>query len=143
MALIGSNAIVIKATTSSSTGSYRDISQYVTEFSGINFEAMLQETQAFGDSWKEQSFVGMYTQGDITLKGPYDDVAGGLVDTFTTGGLAVVGAERVIKVNMGTTNAYPKTDVIVKSISREPGVGKLSDFTVVLAPTGALTIATT
>ena len=142
MARVGSDVVGIKATTVSSTAAFRDISQQVTDISGFMIEAILQETHTFGDTWTENSFVGVRRVGDITISGFYDD------DTSTgVGGIFAnatdVGAERVFKLNTGTTNAYPKFDGIVKSFTRTPSVGALTGFELVLSPTGALTVVTT
>ena len=143
MARYGSNVVGIKVTTSSSTGSYQDISQSVRELTGFpNPEAMLQPGETFGDTWNEQLYVGMNRQSDFTIRAYYDD-AGSTSPHAIFGAIATLGAERAIKVNMGTTNEYPKTRFLVKSYSRLPRVGELTGVEIVCAPTGALTYATT
>lgn len=142
MARVGSDVVSIKVTTSSATGSFRDISQQVLEIGGFMIETALQEVHAFGDAWKEEGFGGVRRVGDVTLTGIYDDdTSTGVAGFFANA--TDVGAERVIKLNFGTTNAYPKTDFLLRSFTKNPNVGQLTGFTAVLAPTGALTIATT
>lgn len=142
MARVGPDVVKVQVTTVSSTGAFRDITQQVQEISGLMVEAMLQDARAFSDSWGEQAFVGVRTIGDITLSGIYDD------DTSTgVGGIFAnatdVGAERVLKLNLGTTNLYPKLDFLVKSFARTPDRGTLTGWSAVLVPTGALTVVTT
>ena len=141
MAKLGADVFAIKITSSSSTGSYNDISQYVTDFSGLNIEAVLQESHTFGDAWKEQLYTGFKMGADITMKGFYDDVAATGPNALL--GFTNLGGERVIKLNVGTTNAYPKMDVLIKSYDTLPKRGSLTEFQSVLTITGAITIATT
>lgn len=142
MARLDSSLIGIRVTTTSATASFRDISQQVLEISGFMIETALQQVHAFGDAWKEEAFGGVRSVGDITLTGIYDDdTSTGVNGIF--GVASDVGAERVIKLNFGTTNSYPKTDFLLRSFTKSPSVGQLTGFTAVLAPSGALTIVTT
>ena len=142
MAYTGADVVGIKVTTVSATTAYHDISQYIQDFSGLKTEAFLHESHAFGDAWKEQKFSGFSMADDITLSGFYEDTAAtGPHAIFGT--LSMLGAERNIKLNWGTTNAYNKVDVIIRSYSRIPTRGELTKFEVVLAPTGAVTLVTT
>lgn len=146
MARVGSNVIAIRVTTASSTGSFHNISDYVREISGLNVEAMLTESHAFGDAWVEQSYVGVNQIADITLSGFHDDSSGAATSNSPHalfGAIAALGTERVVKLNLGTTNEYPKFDVLIQSYSRTPAVGELTAFEVVLRPTGAMTYVTT
>jgi len=143
MAVHNGTEIEIYVTTASSTGAFHNISPFVRGFSpGINIEAILQESHTFGDSWVEQSKVGIYRMADITISGFYDDVAASGPHAIF-GALAALGAERVIKLDLGTTNEYPKVDVIIKEYHRMPSLGELTGYEVVLAPTGAVTYGTT
>ena len=102
-----------KVTTVSATTTYNDISQYITEWNGWNQIANLQESHAFGDAWKEQLYSGFNMADDINLKGFYDDVAAtGPHAIFGT--LSMLGNERSVKMSFGTTNAYIKTDVLIR-----------------------------
>lgn len=142
MARVGSDVLQVQVTTISSTASFRDITQQITEIDGYMLEAILEEVHTFGDSWTEQGFVGVRRIGDMTIRGFYDD------DTSTGtngifGNATAVGDERVMKLDVGTTNAYPKFDFIVKSYTRQPSIGELTKFELVIAPTGAPTVVTT
>ena len=142
MAKLGSNVVQIKVTSTSTTGSYNDISDYVREFSGLNTEAILQPSHAFADSWEEVLYTGINKVADITLKGYYDDVAAtGPHALFGT--LSMLGGERSMKLNFGTTNTYPKFDFLIKGYNRMPKVGELTGFEIICAVTGAVTLVTT
>lgn len=142
MARLGSDVLAIRVTTTSATASFRDITQQVTEIDGLTIEAILEESHTLGDAFTEQSFVGVRRIADITIRGFYDDDTS--TGTFGIFGNATdAGAERVLKLNIGTTNSYPKLDFIVKSYSRMPSIGELTKFELVIAPTGALTVVTT
>jgi hypothetical protein len=120
-----------KVTTVSATTAYHDLSQYITE-----------ESHAMGDAWVEHLYTGMRRVTPITIGGFYDDVgASGPHAIF--GQATDIGAERNVKLNLGTTNAYPKFDVIVKRYTRKPVRGVLTKFEVELLPTGAVTVVAT
>ena len=95
-----------------------------------------------GDAWVEQSFAGLRRVSPITISGFYDDVAAS-GPVAILGNATDIGAERVVKVNFGTTNAYSKVDVIVSKFSKMPKRGELTRFEAELMPTGALTVVTT
>lgn len=149
MARRGPDQFFVKCTTVSSTGAFRDITQQVYSFSGFSPEAILEQSNTFGDTFEEHSHVGVNRIPAITLSGPWDD------DTSTgTAGIFGVttdlGAERVLRINYvggttGTTGAAGnlKVDVIVQSYKRMPARGALTQYEVVLQPTGAFTATTT
>ena len=131
-----------RITTTSATAAYHDLSQYIIDFSGLEILAETQESHAMGDTWEEHLYAGLRKASPITIGGFYDDVAASGPHAIL-GQTTDVGAERNIKVNFGTTNAYPKVDVIVKRYSRKPSRGELTKWEAELQPTGAVTIATT
>lgn len=131
-----------KITTVSATTAFHDLAPYITEFSGMEIMAEIMETHTMGDSWKEFSPTGLKSVSPITISGFYDDVAAS-GPVAILGNATDVGAERCIKVNFGTTNAYPKTDVIIKRFSRKPVRGELTKFECEMQPTGAYSVATT
>ena len=142
MARVGSDVMAVLITSASATSAFHDISPFVTEINGFMIEAMLEEITSFSDAWPRQGYTGIRSVGEITLSGPYDDVAASGPHALL-GGLAQLGTERVLKLKFGTTNEYPKVDVLIKSYARDPERKALSKFTAVLAPTGAVTIGTT
>jgi hypothetical protein len=133
--------IKVQITTTSATTAFVDLSPFLTEFSGMEILTDLLEAHVMGDTWEKWASPNLKKQSPITLGGFYDDVTSG--PHTHLGQASDIGAERVIKVNFGTTNVYPKTDVIVKRYSRKPARGELTKFEVELQPTGAQTIATT
>ena len=141
MAKTTPDQVKLQITSVSSTGTFNDISQYITDLSGLNIEAVLQESHTFGDAWKEQAYTGFRTVADITVHGFYDDVAATGPNALL--GMANLGGERVIKFSAGTTNSYAKMDVMLRSYDVMPKRGALTEFQSVLAPTGAITTVTT
>ena len=60
-----------------------DVVGTLTEFED-NREARTEETHTLGDSWAEESFVGV-RQGEITQQGFYDDAVGSVHDVLSSG----------------------------------------------------------
>ena len=142
MARYGGDVVSYKVTTTSATASFRDISQQVLEFSGLDLEALLEQGHTFGDAWEESAYTGMRKINEITMTAFWDDdTSTGVQGIF--GNASDVGAERVMKINLGTTNAYPKFDFIIRRVNKKPSVGALTKADIVIVPSGALTIATT
>lgn len=129
-------------TTSSATAAFHDIGPYITEFSGIEVVGETEETHGMGDSFAENSFTGLKRTSPITISGFYDDVAASGPHAIL-GQTTDIGAERCIKLNLGTTDAYPKTDVIIKRYTRHPVRGELTKFECELLPTASYSIVTT
>ena len=148
MAKRGPNELVVKFSSTSSTGSFRDITQQVYDFSGWAPEAILEAAHTFGDTFEESLFVGVSRIPAVTISGPYDD------DTTTgTAGLfsqtTDLGAERVMRLGFvtttGTTGAgnLLKVEVIVQAYKRMPRRGSLTPYELVVQPTGAFAFVTT
>lgn len=134
MAQYGSNSITIQF--DDSGGTLRDMSNYIREFNGVAIEAILAESQAFGDSWFESVATGMKKLDDITLGGYYDD-------TSSTGPNAIFNAvgnttTRTIKVTWGNS-VYTQVENVIQKYSRIPVLNDLTKFSVNLRPTGAVT----
>ena len=148
MANYGPNVFQIKVTTTSSTASFRDISQQCYTFSGLQVEAILEAAHSFGDAWEESMYVGVNRIGKITLGGRYDDdTSTGVAGIF--GYSTDLGAQRKLKLNFagttGTTAAGTnvKFDVFVESFKKSPARGAITPFEVVLQPSSALAYTTT
>ena len=112
--------------------------------SGVDFEAMVQDSHAMGDSWTESLFTGTKKFNTFTVEGFYDDVTSGPHLLF--GAPNLLGAERVIKFSPdaptpGTANAI-KSDVIIQKYMVKPTRNELTRFTLTLVPTGAVTSTT-
>ena len=142
MAFLTGDLVVVRVTTSSATASFRDITQQVDDFPGFVLEAITEDAHTFGDAWAETAFTGMRRLPAFTFGGPYDDdTSTGVRGIFF--GTTDPGAERVMKINVGTTNAYPKFDFIVQSAQIMPRLAGRTHYEVAIQPTGALTIVTT
>ena len=142
MATKGQADTQVRVTTTSATAAFQDISNQVMEITGLKAEALVEESDAFGDSWRENLYTGIRRQDDIVLSGILDDVAASGVKAIF-GQATDLGAERVIKVNVTTASGVRKTDVIVLSYEDQPTRGALTRFQVTLRPTGALTLTST
>ena len=142
MAKLDWSLIKFQITPSSATTTFHDLSQYITEFSGMDIEALTQPSHGLGDNWGENAFTGQRRVGPITIAGFYDDVAASGPHALL-GNATDIGAERVIKVNWGTTNAYAKQDVIVRRYNRTPTRGEFTKYTAELLPASSYVIVAT
>lgn len=131
-----------QVTTVSATAAYHDLGPYITEFNGLEILAETEETHGMGAGWVAHGPTGLKRVSPITISGFYDDVAASGPHAIF-GQTTDIGAERNIKINFGTTDAYPKVDVIVKRYSRRPVRGELTKFEVELLPTGTYSVVTT
>ncbi len=142
MAKYGFDVVSFKVTSVSATTAYHDLSQYITEINGLDLEAILEESHTMGDAWVENLPTGLKKVNEITISGFYDDAASS-GPAALLGNATDIGAERGVKMNFGTTNVWPKTDVIIRRFARKPARGTLTKFECTLLPTGAYTIGTT
>lgn len=142
MANKGQADFQVRVTTTSATAAYQDISNQVMEISALKMEALVEESDAFGDSWKETLYTGIRRMDDITLSGILDDVAASGVNAIF-GQASDLGAERNWKLNVTTASGVIKTDVIIVSYERMPSRGALTRYQVVGRPTGAVTLTST
>jgi hypothetical protein len=115
-----------------------DMSQHVDTLNSADIEAMIQQSDTFGDSWVEQLYAGVRRMEPVVAEGFYDDTA-------TTGPDAKFGDSA-----LGTTVAVVLTwggsktssfNAIISRYSRTPGRGELSRYSATLTPTGAVTEA--
>lgn len=137
MAKYGSPSIVIQV--DDSGGVVRDVSQYILEEVAVAIEALLEESHAFGDSWREFLATGLRQLGDITFGGFYDDAAtSGPHVVFSGVHDAPATATRTITVTWGggKTTSF---EALIKSYTRRAVRGALTKFTAVMSPTGAVT----
>lgn len=134
MAQYGSNSITISF--DDSGGSLRDMSNYIREFNGVTLEAILAESQAFGDSWFEAVATGMKKVEDITIGGYYDDTA-------STGPNVVFNAvgnttTRTLTVAWGGGKST-SVETVIQKYGRIPVLNDLTKFSVTVRPTGLVT----
>jgi hypothetical protein len=109
-----------------------DISAAVRQINGFEVEAMTQESHGFGKSWVENLFNGMSKASPVQIDGFYDDAAN------TPSTLWVRGATRRFKLTYGGTKTS-LVSVIMQKFNRNPVNGSLTNFSMTLLPTGAVT----
>ena len=134
MAVYGPDDIIIAF--DDSGGTPQTMTQYVLEMSGVDREALLMQTNSFGDTSEEWTAVGVTKVGEITLKGIFDDTA-------STGPNAIFIAignttTRTLTITWGSTKTTA-VECIIKSYRRMPRLGETTQYEVVLRPTGAVT----
>jgi len=135
MAVYGYPDLKIELDDSGSTA--RDISAYVTEFSGWVRERIIEDVtgaDAAVDNWAD---IGILRKGELTLSGPYDDTANSLV-AITKG---AEGNTRTLKLTFdGASPSDVETcECIIMSVARNPAKDVLTQYVVTLRPTGAIT----
>ena len=141
MAYYGTDDVVVIMDTTG--GTTLNISQSVLEISGVDVEAMLEETHTMGDSWVESFFTGLRKSNEITMRGLYDDDADTGTDFMWNdpgNTKTASGATRTLAITWGGTKIY-STEVWIKNFRRIPSRGTLTKAEVVLVPTGAATEA--
>lgn len=116
------------------TPALKDISAFVTEFSGWNLEQVLEEITAAGDADDRHAPVGLTVKEAVTLAGPFDDVADGLFDVCET----TPGAIRTLQLKFDGSTAI-NVECYIKNRNRRAARGGLQMYEVVLQPTGAIT----
>ena len=112
----------------------QDMSQYITEDSIAEIEAILQEVTAAGDADEAHAKVGLSRMAEITFGGPYDDTASTGPDAVFKG----IGDTRTVKFTWGGSKTT-QVEAIIKRYRRTARKGQLTGFEAVLQPTGAVT----
>ena len=139
MGKFGSASVKISLTSASNTTTLHDISQYVDEFNGVEIEALLQNSHAFGDAWEESLHVGVSKINPLTLSGFYDDAAAtGPHALF--GQTSQLGKKRTVEVDFGASDIVAST-VVISKYARSAKRGELTRYQVELQPSGAPTTA--
>ena len=135
MALFGYPDLIIELDDSGSTA--RNVSSTVTTMSGHSIDSILEETTGAQGAEDEWAAVGVTKKGEITLSGPYDNTANKLV-AITKG---AAGSTRTLKLTFDGSTAADVliVECIIKSIKRNPSRDALTQYEVVLQPTGAIT----
>jgi hypothetical protein len=129
MANYGSKDTIIELTDASAV--YHDISAHVRTFNGIDVENLTQEVHGFGETWVKNLWTGMSKVNDITFEGFYSDT------TNTPAQLYARGALRSLRVTWGGGKTTT-TDVIMSKFSRDPKLGELTHYKMVLKPASDL-----
>ncbi len=118
-------------------GSLVNVSDHVDSLDGFEIEAIIEQANAFGDTWVEQLFTGIRQANEVTMEGFYDDVA-------SVGSKAMYndseGETRSIVLTWGSTNTS-SFEAILRSYRRLPTRDGSLRYSVTWAPTGAVTEA--
>lgn len=112
------------------------LTAYVTEFNGLDIEAVLEEVTAAGDAADVHAAVGLTTRSPFTIGGPYNDASNGPDDLFA--GNEGDTFEVVITWGGSKTSTF---DAILKRYNRGASRGALTKFEAEFQPTGAITEA--
>jgi hypothetical protein len=134
MAKYGSDDVTVNV--DNSGGTPVALTNYIDTISGIDVEAITQETHAFGDAWVENSYVGVKKGNAITMEGFYDDTASTGPDVVF--GAAALGDTRTVTVLYGASKST-SFECVVQKYVRTPTRGELTRFSVTLLPTGTST----
>jgi hypothetical protein len=128
MAQYGFDDLVLKI--DDANGDLTALTAYVTELSGFELEAVLEDGHTVGDSWTERVFTGLKKANDFDLKGFYDDTAAG-----PNALLPQVGEERSFQFTWGPGKTTD-VQVLIKKWERSPKKGELTKFSASLQPSG-------
>ena len=115
-------------------GTLVDMSAYITDADVIGGEMPTDEITPFGASAETHASTGVEKRGDLTLKGPYDDIA-------TTGPVAIFnakGATRTYKQTYGGTKTR-SVETIIVDFNPNIKVKGVTMFEVKLQQTGVIT----
>lgn len=138
MTKYGQPSVLFGISTASGSTAIKDLSNYIDEINGVKLEALTQQSDAFGDSWVENFYVGVRRLNPITIGGFYDDAASG--PHLFMGQTSDVGAERQYELDFGSSDLIHGF-AIIQSYERMPKRNELTRFQAVLLPTGAVTTA--
>lgn len=128
------------ATVASSATGMLPMQQYIRKINGITLEAVVVDSHAFGDSFKESLYAGIKGMKDISFGGYYDDVAAS-GPHLLYGQTTDVGAERYHEIDFGSSDVVNFRAIILE-YTRHPVVEDLTEFEVVMRPTGPIATAT-
>ncbi|MDP3717091.1 MAG: hypothetical protein Q8T13_04895 [Acidobacteriota bacterium] len=114
---------------------------HTLDIGGVEIEAILEESHAFGVSWVASLAVGLRKMNDLTVGGFYDDTA-------STGPNAVYNdvadgpsdSTRTAKTTWGGTKTT-SVETWIKKFSRIAARGQITKYATLLAPTGTVTEA--
>ena len=126
----------LKVELDNNSDALKDISAFVTEIGPYTVEELLEELSSAGDATDRWAAVGFEQKSEITISGPYDDQADGLVAITLDG----EGDTRTLKLTFDAgVSDTRQVECIIKSTSRAPSRGAFHKYTIVLQPTGAIT----
>lgn len=139
MAKYGSNSIVVEM--DDAAGVVRNVTQHILTSSAVELESVLEESHAFGDSWREHLATGLQQMNPITFGGFYDDTAiTGPHVVFGDRPTGPASITKTLKVTWGGAK-YTEVETHIQKYRRIPSRGALTRFEAELQPTGAVTEA--
>lgn len=115
-------------------GTLASVKAYVFEISGLEIEAVTEESHTIGDSWAEALYTGLRKANEVTMKGFYDDTATTGPDAM----LNAVGQTRSFQFTWGGSKTSAFESIITK-YKRIPARGELTKFECSIQPTGEVT----
>ena len=145
MANRGQSEFSITVTTTSATAAFRDISQQVDTINGFSVEAVLEQSDAFGDAWREQLYTGIRQMDDVTFSGFFEDTATATGVNAIFGQATDLGAEREMELNFAVAaggSDVAHFDMLIRRYRKMPSRGALTRNEATVAPSGAMTTAT-
>lgn len=121
-----------------SGGTLRTITPYIMTINGFDVEAVMEETTAFGKSWRESKATGIRMVANIVLGGNFDDTAVDGPDVVFKGvASGPSSATRSFEITYGST-LKSACETTLQKYSRKPGK-QLTKFEATLEPFGAVT----
>ena len=139
MAKYGSNSLAISVDNSS--GAAQVMTSYITEVSGVEVEALLEESHSFGDAWFESLATGVRKGSDIELSGFFDDASSTGPDAiFNDVADGPADSTRTITITWGGSKTT-SCETIISKYTRTAVRNELTKFSVTLTPTGTITEA--
>lgn len=140
MAKYGSNSLTIEFDDTEG-GSLTNMSNYILSVNGVEVEAVLEESHAFGDSWFEHLATGLRKMNPVVLEGFFDDTAStGPNAVFNRVQDSPADATSTLKFTWGGSKTT-SVETWIQKYTRMASRGSLTKFQVVLQPTGAVTEA--
>ncbi|MEN6605907.1 MAG: hypothetical protein ABFD60_01590 [Bryobacteraceae bacterium] len=119
------------------SGTLRTFTAFVRSIGGVSIEAILQEAHTMGSTWFAYLFAGIKKCAPITFGGFYDDAANG-PDSLFAGQEGETRTGTVIGWGGSKTTT---TDILIQKYDRGVKLGALTEFTVTLQPSGAVSEA--
>lgn len=128
------------ATVASSATGMLPMQQYIRKMNGLSIQAIVVDSHAFGDSWKESLYSGVRGARDIVIGGYYEDVAASGPHALY-GQTTDVGAERYHEVDFGASDVANFRTVQL-DYTRTPLLEDLTEWEATLRVTGPIGTAT-
>ena len=117
-------------------GTLQDCSATVRGFSGLPKTRQVEEVTGANEDTDRHADVGITKKGQVTMSGPYDDRSNGLVELTEDS----EGDTRTLRVDWNGTGSNRQTvEAIIMSTDHNPNVDVLTQYQVVMQPTGAIT----